>query len=67
MYYILLGYQTHKAQVGSINPYLETAKQLHLDIYKKSVDAAEGLYKLSVPSQNRAEELVHEITAIIDD
>jgi len=67
MSYTLLGYQAHKAQVGSINPYLESARRLHLDVYKKSVDAAEGLYKLPVPSQNRAGELVDEIIAIVDD
>lgn len=67
MSYLLLGYQTHKAQLGQVNPYMENAKQKHLKIYKGSVDAVEGLYKLHVPSQNRVKELENEIDAIIDD
>jgi hypothetical protein len=62
MYYFLLGYQVHKAQMGEINPCLEEAKAKHLDVYKHAISAANA-YTVTVPSQNRSKEAKSRVEA----
>ncbi|WP_123538102.1 hypothetical protein [Halosimplex salinum] len=65
MSYLLLGYRAHKAQVGSVNEYLERAKQRHLEVYEEAIDSVSDLLKLNVPSQNHAKDVQREIETLI--
>jgi len=67
MSYTLLGYRTHKAQFGRVNPFLETAKEKHLSIYQNITADTEGLHQVYVPSQNHAQNIKAELEAILND